>query len=68
MSQARTESIAQVYEQIAFAIKKEQISCMCESLWVQMKLDRENKKVLQFTINESIKGRMILGNSTYTYN
>ena len=28
MSQARTGSIAQVYEQIAFAIKKEQISCM----------------------------------------
>ena len=54
MSQARTESIAQVYEQIAFAIKKEQISCVCECLWVQMKIDRENKKVLQFTIKMKV--------------
>ena len=29
---ARTESIAQVYEQIAFAIRKERISCMRESV------------------------------------
>jgi hypothetical protein len=36
MSQARTGYIAQVYEQIAFAIKKEQISCMllCKQEWV----------------------------------